>query len=321
MNKEIFLHAKDWIITNQKNDGAICWDEKGKFDAWDHSECLLALAIFEEWDHFDKGLEYVFNNINSEGLIISETIKDIVTKDYYEPHHAAYIFLPLVQKYMIDGDASYIQKYQKKLKLIFEGMMKFRDTDGLFFWALDTKGFADNSLITASCSLELSRRAYSFLCKNVLQEEDQEDTNFFNLETFHSSRFNRDGIDRARFSMDSYYPYLIDCGDVGNIDKLLKKFYVEGLGIKCVEEEPWVTIAESSECCIALHKAGKTIEAKKIFNDVMQHMNKDGIFPTGYQYKLDINWPDEHSTWTNAAAIIAADCLYDLTQKDKALLL
>ena len=56
---------------------------------------------------------------------------------------------------MIDGDASYIQKYQEKLKLIFEGMMKFRDTDGLFFWALDTKGFADNSLITASCSLEL----------------------------------------------------------------------------------------------------------------------------------------------------------------------
>ena len=98
MNKEIFLHAKDWIIANQKNDGAICWDEHGKFDAWDHSECLLALAIFEEWDHFDKGLEYVFSNINSEGLIISETIEDKVTKDYYEPHHAAYIFLPLVQK-------------------------------------------------------------------------------------------------------------------------------------------------------------------------------------------------------------------------------
>ena len=153
MNKEIFLHAKDWIITNQKSDGAICWDKQEKFDAWDHSECLIALTIFEEWDHFDKGLEYIFNNINSEGLIISETIKDKVTKDYYEPHHAAYIFLPLVQKYMIDGNASYIQKYQKKLKLIFEGMMKFKDKDGLFFWALDKKGFADNSLITLAILL------------------------------------------------------------------------------------------------------------------------------------------------------------------------
>ena len=44
MNKEIFRHAKDWIITNQKSDGAICWDQHGKFDAWDHSECLIALT-------------------------------------------------------------------------------------------------------------------------------------------------------------------------------------------------------------------------------------------------------------------------------------
>ena len=134
--------------------------------------CLLALAIFEEWDHFDKGLEYVFNNINNEGLIVSETIKDKVTKDYYEPHHGVYIFC-LLCKNMIDSDASYIQKYQKKLKLIFEGMMKFRDTDGLFFWALDTKGFADNSLLLLHVRLNFLE-GYSFLCTNVLQEEDQE---------------------------------------------------------------------------------------------------------------------------------------------------
>ena len=56
INKETFRHAKDWIIANQKSDGAICLDEKGKFDAWDHSEWLLALAIFEDWYHFDKCL-------------------------------------------------------------------------------------------------------------------------------------------------------------------------------------------------------------------------------------------------------------------------
>ena len=97
MNKEIFLHAKDWIITNQKM--MELYGMKGKFDAWDHSECLLALAIFEEWANFDKGLEYVFNNINSEGLIISETSKDKVTKDYYEPHHAACSFASCAKIY------------------------------------------------------------------------------------------------------------------------------------------------------------------------------------------------------------------------------
>ena len=48
--------------------------------------------------------------------------------------------------------------------------------------------------------------------------------------------------------------------------------------------------------------------------------NKDGIFPTGYQYSEKIFWPDERSTWTNAAYIIAKDCLYDVTKKKKALL-
>ena len=28
-----------------------------------------------------------------------------------------------------------------------------------------------------------------------------------------------------------------------------------------------------------------------------------------------IFWPDERSTWTNAAYIIAKDCLYDVTKK------
>jgi hypothetical protein len=52
--------------------------------------------------------------------------------------------------------------------------------------------------------------------------------------------------------MDFYYPYI--CGVHNNkndFQKNLKDFYVEGLGIKCVKEEPWVTIAESCECVIA----------------------------------------------------------------------
>ena len=52
-----------------------------------------------------------------------------------------------------------------------------------------------------------------------------------------------------------------------------------------------------------------------IYADIQQFQNKDGIFPTGYQYDLDIFWPDERSTWTNAAVIIAghAICSYDGT--------
>jgi len=136
----------------------------------------------------------------------------------------------------------------------------------------------------------------------------------FNTEVW-QEKFNRDGVDRSRFSMDFYYPFL---AGIKNNKKeflaLLDNYYVKGLGVKCVAEEPWVTIAESSECVISALIHDNENIAKKIFNDIQQFQNKDGIFPTGYQYDMEILWPEENSTWTNAAVIIAAHALsfYDL---------
>ena len=131
------------------------------------------------------------------------------------------------------------------------------------------------------------------------------------------SKFNRDGIDRSRFSMDFYYPYMCAIkNDKNTFYNDLKDFYVEGLGVKCVKEEPWVTIAESCECIIALLVLGDFETAEKIFNDILQFKNDDGIFPTGYQYKMEIFWPEENSTWTNAAVIIAAHALSTFNEKE-----
>ena len=54
---------------------------------------------------------------------------------------------------------------------------------------------------------------------------------------------------------------------------------------------------------------------QKILEEIMRFQDNRGIFPTGYQYKLDILWPDEFSTWTNAAVIIAADCVFGISKK------
>lgn len=320
MNKKDFEKAKNWIIENQSSDGSIYWDKKGRCDAWDHCECLIALAIFEEWEAFDKGIEWIMKNINDEGLIFAEFNFGKPTKKFFEAHHAAYVFLPLLQKYLIDGEKEYLKKLSKKLKQIYKGTSLFKDDDGYFYWAKNSNGYLDNSLITASCSIELSRRAYERIFR-VIEDGFYESNEFLSDEMLNSSKFNRDGIDRSRFSMDSYYPFM--CGYVNDkkINKFLDQFYVDGLGIKCVIEEPWVTLAESSEAVIALLKSGKRDLAQKIFIDLIQFKNKKGVFPTGYQYKLDLFWPEEQSTWTNAAVIMAADCLFDLTGKEKAILI
>ena len=304
--KKKFEPSKNWIISNQSSSGAIFWDEKGKCDPWDHCECLIALAIYEEWEYFWKGVNWFFANLNKNGLIYAEFQNEKPSKLHYESHHAPYIIMPLIQASLIDKEQDYkkILTNEQLLKLenIFEVLDDFKDEDGYFYWAKDSNGYSDNSLITASMSIFLS-----LVTKDKSLPE-------FNIDMW-QEKFNRDGVDRSRFSMDFYYPFL--AGIKNNRKEfldLLDNYYVKGLGVKCVAEEPWVTIAESSECVISALIHDNENIAKQIFNDIQQFQNKDGIFPTGYQYNMEIFWPDENSTWTNAAVIIAAHALsfYDL---------
>ncbi len=311
--------AKDWIIQNQNRSGSINWDHRGKCDPWDHCECLIALAIYEEWDSFNMGIEWFFNNLNPEGQIASEFINEKVSKSYYESHHAPYIFLPLYQKFLIDNDIDYLGKYKKQIQAIYNSTLAFADSEGFLFWAKNENGFSDNSLITASCSVHISLKTYEKIA-DILELENNHNKILLNQEKINSKRFDRDGVSRKRFSMDNYYPFLCGIGDDELIRKTLNDFYKDGLGIKCVVEEPWVTFAESSEFIISLVKMNKKEDAKKILEEIMRFQDSRGIFPTGYQYKLDILWPDEFSTWTNAAVIIAADCVFGISKESNVFL-
>jgi hypothetical protein len=49
--------------------------------------------------------------------------------------------------------------------------------------------------------------------------------------------------------------------------------------------------------------------ALSVFADVQHLRDADGSYWTGWQYVAKANWPAEHSTWTAAAVILAADVL------------
>ena len=314
----------NWIEKNQSSSGMIYWDEKKNFDAWDHFECLTALAILGRKDSFLKGLNWFLDNLSKDNQIFSSYKGKKITQNYYELHHAIYFSVPLLQGFYIFEEIELLKKNFETLKNIVEKTINSRDNYGFFYWAEKDGEFQDNSLISATSSIYLSFKAsieiYKFLKKDTKLLEDiikSIEQQF----TGDMSRFNRDGVDRSRFSMDAYYPYLAGINlDNSTLLDSLSDFYVPGMGIKCVKEEPWVTFAESSEAIISLIRVGEIEFAKKIMSEIENFKNKEGIFPTGYQFSEKIFWPDERSTWTNAAYIIAKDCLYDLTKKKKALL-
>ncbi len=117
--------------------------------------------------------------------------------------------------------------------------------------------------------------------------------------------------------MDSYYPILSGCLDKNEIkayvNKIFKDFYVKDIGIKCVIEEPWVTVAETSEFIISLMLHGDQDKSKELLTDVLNITDLNKIPYMGWQYEENIFWPDEKPSWTAAALIIAADTVLNFS--------
>lgn len=121
--------------------------------------------------------------------------------------------------------------------------------------------------------------------------------------------------------MDWFYPVL--CGAFSGIeachrlDDHWNKFVIDGHGALCVCDEPWVTIAETSELCLALDAVGRTDTARTIFEWISARQYPDGSFWCGYTWPDGVIWPDHKYTWTNGVALMAADALYGLTPAAK----
>ena len=104
----------------------------------------------------------------------------------------------------------------------------------------------------------------------------------------------------------------IDIDDNNNII-INKDFYIKDIGIKCVVDEPWVTVAETCEFIISLMISGKKKKAKKLLTDVLNISDENKIPYMGWQYEENIFWPDEKPSWTAAALIICADSILKLS--------
>ena len=113
--------------------------------------------------------------------------------------------------------------------------------------------------------------------------------------------------------MDWYYPVLGGAvrGDAAAemLDSRWDEFVEPGLGIRCVLANPWVTGAETCELVMALDAIGDRDRALALFTDVQHLRGEGGKYWTGWVFPDQVNWPDEHTTYTAAAVILAVDAL------------
>jgi hypothetical protein len=125
----------------------------------------------------------------------------------------------------------------------------------------------------------------------------------------HRDRF----LDKSTYSMDWYYPVL--CGPLHGAaaEELLASrwddFVVDRLGCRCVDTNPWVTGAETCELVMALDNLGDRRRAAALLAAVQRCRHPSGLYWTGYVFDEDVYWPDEQTTYTSAAVVLATDAL------------
>jgi hypothetical protein len=113
--------------------------------------------------------------------------------------------------------------------------------------------------------------------------------------------------------MDWYYPVLGGAlRGAAAAERLARgwdTFVVPGLGVRCVSDQPWVTVAETCELVLALDACGERERAREVFTAIGRLRHDDGSYWTGWQYVNENHFPAERSGWTSAAAVLAADAL------------
>ncbi len=118
--------------------------------------------------------------------------------------------------------------------------------------------------------------------------------------------------------MDWYYPVLVGALDPGPAQERLEErwdeFVIEGCGVRCVSDKPWVTAAETAECAMALLTIGRGDLAGRLLEWIGQHRRPDGSYLTGIVYPQRSTFPTgECSSYSAAAVVLAEDALAGLS--------
>jgi len=320
LRKEIFKINGAYIKSIQYKSGAIPSNKDGTHDPWDHIESIMGLNIYKDIEASKSAFNWLTHHQNSDGSWYAKYYKTDAIEKNKPTHFSPYIAVAALHFFRIFKDINFLQSIWSSIELAVNFSVELQQDNGTIPWSINNNSQIENDYLLTGCSSILKSIECSIALSKILNKTE-------NIEKWKKAHLllsnaiqDPDGKfdlikDRKRFSMDWYYPILSGCLKQDEksyyINKIFKDFYLDGIGIKCVIEEPWVTVAETSEFILALMCAGYDDEAKRLLFDVLNISDEDGIPFMGWQYEQNIFWPEEKPSWTAAALMLSADCVFD----------
>jgi hypothetical protein len=304
------------IADVQQRDGAIGWPD-GHVDAWNHVECAMALSVCGLRGPARRGYEWLLAAQRPDGSWPKRAQDGAVIDEAVESNHAAYPAVGVWHELQVTRDDAFAERMWPAVRRGIEFAIGLQRPRGEITWQRMADGSpGDYALLAGSSSMHQALRCAIAIAEYV--GEPQPDWELAVVQLGHAVACHPEAFaDKSRFSMDWYYPVLGGPLRGAAAHERLKAgwdtFVVPGLGIRCVSDEPWVTGAETCELALALDALGDRAGALDLFEQIQHLRGPDGGYWTGWQFANQKHFPNEQSSWTSAAIVLAADALCGAT--------
>ncbi len=318
-----------YIKSLQRPDGAILWNTNDKLDPWDHVEAAMGLTVAGHHNEAKSAYCWLADNQLDDGswhatyfLPANPTVhQQAQAHSGKETNFIAYVATGVWHYYLATGDRKFLNQLFPVIQKALDFVLRFQTPYGEICWAVDKDNNPEpDALVTACSSI-----ARSLECGILAAQTLELDCASWQIAwqalttalTTKPERFDRTWPSKQRFAMDWYYPILAGLYHPHDAQAILAKRWQEfvepELGCRCVSDEPWVTMAETSELVMALVAADDMPKAKILFATLPQWQQTDGGFVTGYVFKDNLIWPEDKTSWTAGAVLLAADAIFKLT--------
>jgi len=320
--------SAEHLASLQQPSGKIPWWPGGHCDPWNHVESAMALDVAGLHAEAEAAYEWLADIQRPDGAWHNYYAADDSVEDAkLDTNVCAYIATGVFHHWKCTSDRSFVDNLWPVVERALDWVLAQRRPDGLPLWAVECADPGDGTtnadaayvrtwdyaLLTGTCSIQHALRAGAAVgCDTGSTRPDWVEAadTMCRLVELRPDVFEP----KTRWAMDWYYPALTgalshDTAKVRLADGW-PVFAMEGRGIRCVSDEPWVTASETAEAALAYAAIGDLATATDLLRWTRAHRNADGSYATGIVYPQHVTFPDqEHSSYTAAAVILAADAI------------
>ncbi|HEX6569212.1 MAG TPA: hypothetical protein VF015_08600, partial [Acidimicrobiales bacterium] len=245
----------DAIASWQLPSGMVPWFPGGHADPWNHVEAAMALTLGGRHAEAERAFQWLVDLQRPDGSWHQYYLADRVEQDKLDANVIAYVAAGVWHRWLCTRDRGFVETMWPVVERAIDWVLDLQTPRGEILWARHADGTPWSfALLTGSSSI-----CHSLRCAIALAEmlgHERPDWELSAARLAHVIRHVPDAFSpKHRWAMDWYYPVLagVVVGDAAR-ERLAERhgaFVMDGCGVRCVSDRPWITAAETCEYAMA----------------------------------------------------------------------